>query len=107
MLKNKHINNNISEIISTYKTGTLSREEVKRMLQELRDTPPNVNRVSKESIQKELAASLGKALYMKQSDVDIDKQFIDMGLDSIVAVEWLQTINKTFELSLTVTKVYD
>src|SRR2546429_5251038 len=101
------MNKNISEIISAYKTGTLGREEFKRMLQELKDTPRNVNQISKETIQKELAASLAKALYMNPSDIDIDKQFIDMGLDSIVGVEWLQTINKKFELSLTVTKVYD
>src|SRR6266516_3412079 len=101
------MNTNISEIISAYKTGALGREEVKRMLQELKDTPPNVNQISKETIQKELAASLAKALYMHPSDIDIDKQFIDMGLDSIVGVEWLQTINKTFGLNLTVGKVYD
>src|SRR5260370_18038742 len=68
---------------------------------------PVEEQISKESIQKALIASLAKALYMNQRDVDIDKQFIDMGLDSIVGVEWVQAINKRYEMNLTATKVYD
>jgi len=63
--------------------------------------------ISKETIQKELVTSLAKALYLNPSDIDIDRQFVDMGLDSIVGVEWVQVINKTYELNLTATKVYD
>jgi polyketide synthase PksN len=107
MLKEADIHRNLSEIISAYKAGTLDRVDVKRMLQELRDMSAGGNEISKETIQKELATSLAKALYMSPGDIDLHKQFIDMGLDSIVGVEWLQTINKTFDLGLTVTKVYD
>jgi acyl transferase domain-containing protein len=63
--------------------------------------------ISVESLQEELRASLVEALYMKQSDVDVDKKFIDMGLDSITGVEWVQAINKQYGTSIPATKVYD
>ncbi|UJF34778.1 acyl carrier protein [Paenibacillus hexagrammi] len=44
---------------------------------------------------------------MKLSDVDIDAKFTDMGLDSIIGVEWIQTINKQYGLSIAATRVYD
>ncbi len=59
-----------------------------------------------ETLQKELIGSLAKALYMEQSDVDIDKPFIDMGLDSIVGVEWVRAINDKYKLNITTTKIY-
>lgn len=44
---------------------------------------------------------------MKRNDVDVDKAFIDMGLDSIVGVEWIQTINKQYGLTMSAAKLYD
>jgi acyl transferase domain-containing protein len=63
--------------------------------------------VSVESLQEELRASLAEALYMMRSDVDVDKKFIDMGLDSITGVEWVQAINKQYGTSIPATKFYD
>jgi acyl transferase domain-containing protein/acyl-CoA synthetase (AMP-forming)/AMP-acid ligase II/acyl carrier protein/ubiquinone/menaquinone biosynthesis C-methylase UbiE len=60
-----------------------------------------------ESLQEELAVSLAEVLYMKRSDVDIDKKFIDMGLDSIIGVEWMKLINKHYQISIPATRVYD
>ncbi|NKB23495.1 MAG: PfaD family polyunsaturated fatty acid/polyketide biosynthesis protein [Kiritimatiellae bacterium] len=70
-------------------------------------TAPVASKISKEVLGKELVASFAQALYMKQSDIDINKQFVEMGLDSIVGVEWIQTINKTYSLHISATKVYD
>jgi polyketide synthase PksN len=62
---------------------------------------------SKETLQEELKTSLAQALYMKHSDVGTDKKFVDMGLDSIVSVEWIQTLNKQYGISITAVTVYD
>jgi acyl carrier protein/predicted DNA-binding protein YlxM (UPF0122 family) len=62
---------------------------------------------SVESIQEELVTSLAEALYMKRSDVDVDTKFVDMGMDSIIGVAWVQEINKRYGTSISTTKVYD
>ena len=41
---------------------------------------------------------------MKRSDIDIDKKFIDMGMDSIIGVEWIKAINKRYGISVPSTK---
>lgn len=55
----------------------------------------------------QLTASLAVATFMKQADIDIDKSFVDLGLDSIIGVEWIGAINKQYEISITATKTYD
>jgi polyketide synthase PksN len=55
----------------------------------------------------ELKVTLAEALYMEKEKVDSDKNFVDMGLDSIIGVEWMQTINKRFNISVSATKIYD
>ncbi|BBB93406.1 MAG TPA: beta-ketoacyl synthase N-terminal-like domain-containing protein [Methylomusa anaerophila] len=62
---------------------------------------------SAELFQAELATSLAATLAMKVSDIDIDEKFIDMGLDSIVGVEWIREINAKYSTSIAATKVYD
>jgi len=63
--------------------------------------------ISVESLQEELTASLAEALSMRQSDIDADDKFVDIGLDSITGVEWIQSINKQYGASIAATKVYD
>ncbi len=60
-----------------------------------------------EDLQEDLAVSLAEALYMKQSEVEMDKKFIEMGLDSIIGVEWIKEINKRYGTSIGATRVYD
>ncbi|WP_405668158.1 SDR family NAD(P)-dependent oxidoreductase [Streptomyces sp. NBC_01166] len=55
----------------------------------------------------ELAASLADALYMVEEEIDPDTKFTDVGLDSIVGVEWMNAVNKRYGLDLTVTRLYD
>ena len=63
--------------------------------------------VPAESLQKELCESLGEALYMNPSGIDIDKEFITLGLDSVVGVEWIRTVNKQYGTNIGATKLYD
>ncbi|PEA37029.1 hypothetical protein CON45_21560 [Priestia megaterium] len=58
-------------------------------------------------LQEQLKLSLADILSMKPKDIDIDTNFIEMGLDSILSVEWIQSINKQYGLSISATKVYD
>jgi polyketide synthase PksM len=64
-------------------------------------------KISQEQLQRQLATSLAEALYLNASDVDVNKSFIDLGLDSIVGVEWLNTINKKFKIAIPASVVYD
>ena len=71
---------------------------------------PNVENVTSlraDDLQAMLVTSLAKALYMDESDVNTESAFIDMGLDSIVGVEWVKEINDQFDVSIVATVVYD
>ncbi|KAF6580343.1 SDR family NAD(P)-dependent oxidoreductase [Paenibacillus sp. EKM212P] len=63
--------------------------------------------ISAEILQEELTTSLAQALYIDRSDIDSDRNFVDLGLDSIIGVEWVRSINKHYNTSITATKVYD
>lgn len=39
--------------------------------------------------------------------MDVDDKFIDLGLDSIIGVEWVQAINKQYGTAIAASKVYD
>lgn len=67
----------------------------------------SVSKYSIETIIKELSASLSEALFLETVRIDVSKKFIDLGLDSIIGVEWVHEINKKFGLSLEAAKLYD
>ncbi|KAF3469296.1 SDR family NAD(P)-dependent oxidoreductase [Streptomyces sp. Tu 3180] len=69
--------------------------------------PPGPVVPDQASLVRELAASLADALYLLEEEVDPDTKFTDIGLDSIVGVEWMNAINKRYGLDLTVTRLYD
>ncbi|NGO11412.1 SDR family NAD(P)-dependent oxidoreductase [Streptomyces sp. HC44] len=69
--------------------------------------PPAPAVQDQEGLIRELAASLADALYMQEEEIDHDTKFTDIGLDSIVGVEWMNAVNKRFGLDLTVTRLYD
>lgn len=58
-------------------------------------------------LRQELTSSLAEALYLSAADIDTDKPFIEMGLDSIIGVEWMRTINRCYGTTIAATKVYD
>jgi acyl transferase domain-containing protein len=63
--------------------------------------------VSKDTLLEELITSLAEALVMDRHDIDPDASFIDLGLDSIIGVEWIRMINKMYGTSLTASIVYE
>ena len=58
-------------------------------------------------IKETLKQSLAEALYADISEIEEDKKFVDLGLDSIVGVEWITSINATYNLNMKATKLYD
>ncbi|MBW8688278.1 SDR family NAD(P)-dependent oxidoreductase [Chitinophaga rhizophila] len=69
--------------------------------------PATLKQVDSLQLEAELAASLAEALCMDEYSIEKDRKFIEMGLDSIVGVEWIRTVNKQYGLNITATKVYD
>ena len=69
--------------------------------------PAPADRATVPALQQELKASLAGALYMQESDIQVDKPFIELGLDSIVGVEWVNDINKKYGIKLPATRLYD
>jgi acyl transferase domain-containing protein/NADPH:quinone reductase-like Zn-dependent oxidoreductase/aryl carrier-like protein len=59
------------------------------------------------SIEGKLRDSLAAALYLRPEDVDLTRPFVEQGLDSVVGVEWVRSLNATFRLNIAVTKLYD
>ncbi|WP_347836767.1 phosphopantetheine-binding protein, partial [Gracilibacillus sp. JCM 18860] len=60
-----------------------------------------------EELEEELADSLAEALYIDREMILPGKKFIELGLDSIVGVEWIKSLNKTYGIDVKATKVYD
>ncbi|NEP06831.1 MAG: acyltransferase domain-containing protein, partial [Okeania sp. SIO4D6] len=58
-------------------------------------------------IKETLKQKLADAMYLEPSEIIENKKFIDLGLDSIVGVEWINSINKHYGLNIKVTKVYN
>lgn len=53
-----------------------------------------------------LIESLAEELYMEPEEINVDASFTEMGLDSIIAVEWVRSINKKYNISINTTKIY-
>jgi acyl transferase domain-containing protein/enoyl-CoA hydratase/carnithine racemase/acyl carrier protein/cyclopropane fatty-acyl-phospholipid synthase-like methyltransferase len=58
-------------------------------------------------LQEELRASLAGVLHMKASAIDVDQPFNELGLDSFLGVEWINTINARYGTVLPNILVYD
>ena len=53
-----------------------------------------------------LKTLLADELHMRESDIEEDVEFIDLGLDSISGVTWLRRVNEKYHTSIEATKVY-
>ncbi|MEY4483621.1 MAG: hypothetical protein RL693_1073, partial [Verrucomicrobiota bacterium] len=71
------------------------------------ESAPVKELISERQLIRSLTGSLSKALYIDDAEIDLDKPFIDIGLDSIVGVEWIHVINKEYGLELPASRVYD
>ena len=44
---------------------------------------------------------------MEPEEIDPDKQFADLGMDSISGLEWIKKVNEQYGTSIDVTVIYD
>jgi acyl carrier protein len=66
-----------------------------------------LNETKQQNIITDLTTSLAAILDRQPSEINLNAKFIDLGLDSIIGVEWVRRINKQYNLSLQATKLYD
>lgn len=58
------------------------------------------------SIRETLQRMLARELHLDEEDVDPERQYTDLGLDSITGVTWIRKVNAHHDLSLDATIVY-
>jgi acyl transferase domain-containing protein/enoyl-CoA hydratase/carnithine racemase/acyl carrier protein/SAM-dependent methyltransferase len=59
-----------------------------------------------EAVTASLRTLLANELQMRESDIEENVQFLDLGLDSISGVTWVRKINEKYQTSIEATKVY-
>jgi acyl transferase domain-containing protein/acyl carrier protein/enoyl-CoA hydratase/carnithine racemase/NAD(P)-dependent dehydrogenase (short-subunit alcohol dehydrogenase family) len=59
-----------------------------------------------EELRAEIVASLAENLMLDPADITDSAGFLDLGLDSILAVTWIRNLNERYEISLPATAVY-
>src|ERR1041385_7657692 len=58
------------------------------------------------SVTASLKTLLANELQMRESDIDENIQFVDLGLDSITGVSWIRKVNEKYETSMEPVKLY-
>ncbi|NKB61133.1 MAG: SDR family NAD(P)-dependent oxidoreductase [Gammaproteobacteria bacterium] len=53
-----------------------------------------------------LKQTIAAELFLSPEQVDEGENFIDMGMDSIIAVTWMKVVNQRFSLSIEATQIY-
>jgi acyl transferase domain-containing protein len=86
-------------------TVELNNPEPEKVVQELNSLVISLGPI--DQVQEFLVSSLAEVLSMSSTEIDVDSKFIDLGLDSIVSVEWIQAINGQYGLSLPAPITYD
>jgi 3-oxoacyl-(acyl-carrier-protein) synthase/pimeloyl-ACP methyl ester carboxylesterase/acyl carrier protein len=59
-----------------------------------------------DEIERSLLASLSAILFMEPDQIRADASFAEIGLDSVVAVQWMKAINAKFDASFQATVIY-
>jgi polyketide synthase PksN len=60
-----------------------------------------------QEIERDLKIHVSEALYLDESEIEIRKKFVDMGLDSIIGVELVNKLNQYYKLNISATRLYD
>ncbi|WP_136669446.1 acyl carrier protein, partial [Flavobacterium sp. H122] len=60
-----------------------------------------------QEIESKLSAELCDLLYLESAELDSDKPFSELGLDSILGVELVKMLGKSFNIEVKASKLYD
>jgi acyl transferase domain-containing protein/enoyl-CoA hydratase/carnithine racemase/aryl carrier-like protein len=99
----------LHHILQALRNGEASLEQTRQALtvNHSKPEPPVAGPLSQEQVRQQLIASLAAALYMEPGEIDLELPFTELGLDSIVGVEWVNSLNKQYGFKVPATKVYD
>ena len=64
-------------------------------------------RIPESKVKEQLSYLLANLLYLNETEIDVNEKFVDYGIDSILAVEFIKIINKTFVLDIPAARLYD
>ncbi len=84
-----------------------SSEPVKDNHLKYKSPQPTIITNDTETIISYLRKSFAHELFMEEEVVDTDLPFIDMGLDSVTGVSWINKVNAKLGLAIEATKIYD
>ncbi|EZH71968.1 hypothetical protein ATO12_04945 [Aquimarina atlantica] len=93
-----------------YQDRTISKEAIninateKSLAVNIEDTISHIDALP--NIISDLKKLLAKELHLSEDEIGENSQFVDLGLDSIVGVTFIRTINEKYDLSLQATIVY-
>ncbi|HYK00423.1 MAG TPA: SDR family NAD(P)-dependent oxidoreductase [Thermoanaerobaculia bacterium] len=68
--------------------------------------PPALDRGVLGAVTASLKTLLADELQMRESDVDENRQFVDLGLDSVAGVSWIRKINEKYQTSIDAASIY-
>lgn len=95
----------MKQIITQVSVGQTVSSDVK-VERTKEETSIKENQKMHEELVQSLIRSLAEELYMEESEIDVSESFIELGLDSIIGVEWIGKVNKEFGLHINTTKIY-
>ncbi|MCU1245924.1 MAG: Polyketide synthase, partial [Acidobacteria bacterium] len=105
---------NTRDILAALQAKTITPAEAKEAIAALGRTPPpaaaepaRTSTLTCAQLEYELATSLAEALYVGREGLDVSRPFSELGLDSIIGVEWVRILNKRYALSIPATRLYD
>nr|WP_330377434.1 SDR family NAD(P)-dependent oxidoreductase [Cellulosilyticum ruminicola] len=98
------VSNVAGQIESVSQVTQNVRKEEKVTPKAIEEEHPSINM---DEIIVDLASSLAEELYIDLEDIDYEKSFMELGLDSIIGVEWVKHINKKYGVNINSTRIYE
>lgn len=74
---------------------------------ELQEEKQEEKQEEAEDYQEELSKSLSELLYIETSRIEKNREFVELGVDSIIGVEWVRQLNKKYETNYAATVLYE
>lgn len=63
--------------------------------------------LDRQVIEQDLQMLVAEVLYLNKSEVETRKKFIEMGVDSVIGMEFVTKLNQQYNLNLSATRLYD
>ncbi len=84
----------------------IRQERVHLSMVHTSEKPPSVQKNEEVNLKNELSKLLCELLYMAPDELDTDKSFVELGLDSVLGVEFVKALNRNLALTLKATDLY-